>query len=159
MQVSCKGQVYRLKFSYNIGNGVRMIYRGFNQNELKRITDILDRCQVQYHVSVPDASLEHINDPSKRVDHRFMDSLLQIEIDKSEFDKIPEKDIQKLFDLRIYKEEESPFTEEDFSQMEDPHSPAPEKKKDPNAKMNQIAAILAILTVIGFSMWKNGFFK
>ena len=87
-----------------------MIYRGFNEVELKKITEILNRNGVQFTVGVPESSLDYINDPTKRVDHRFMDNLLQIEIETSEFDKIPEKDLSKLFDLRVYREEESPFT-------------------------------------------------
>lgn len=137
-----------------------MIYRGFNQNELKKITEILERHQVIFHVGVPDSSMEYINDPKKRVDHRFMDNLLQIEIEKEEFDKIPEKDLQKLFDLRIYKEEDSPFPEEELAEEPESEAKKPvEKKPDPHAKINQAAAILAIATVTLFYLFKHGFFK
>lgn len=136
-----------------------MKYRGFNEVELKKITEILERHQVVFEISVPDESLEYINDKSKRVNHRFMDNLLQIEIQKEEFDKIPEKDLGKLFDLRIYKEEESPFTEEELAtisaEIEKPVSP----KADKNAKMNQWAAVLAVSAMALFMLWKNGYFK
>ncbi len=135
-----------------------MKYRGFNQRELNRITEILERHSVVFEVSVPDESLEYINDKSKRVNHRFMDNLLQIEIDKAEFDKIPANDIAKLFDLRVYKEEESPFTEEELNSVPEevkPAVPRPEK----NSKINQLAAILAIGSMVLFFLWKNGFFK
>ena len=135
-----------------------MLYRGFNEKELKRITEILEKHGVTYDISVPDASLEYINDKSKRVDHRFMDNLLQIEIDKAEFDKIPEKDLAKLFDLRVYKEEESPFTEEELAALPTEVKPEP-PKADKNAKMNQWAAILAVGSMVLFVLWKNGFFK
>ena len=135
-----------------------MKYRGFNQRELNKITEILERHSVVYEVSVPDESLEYINDKTKRVNHRFMDNLLQIEIDKAEFDKIPSNDIAKLFDLRVYKEEESPFTEEELNSIPEvltPEAPNPDK----NAKMNQMAAILAVGSMVLFVLWKNGLFK
>lgn len=135
-----------------------MKYRGFNQRELNRITEILEKHAVVFEVSVPDESIEYINDKSKRVNHRFMDNLLQIEIDKAEFDKIPANDIAKLFDLRVYKEEDSPFTEEELNSIPEevkPHVPNPDK----NAKMNQWAAVMAVGSVILFVLWKNGFFK
>lgn len=132
-----------------------MLYRGFNERELKVITDILDRSSVVYTVGVPDASLDYINDPTKRVDHRFMDNLLQIEIANEEFSKLSEKDLAKLFDLRIYKEEESPFSDEELANLEtESKTPAP-KKPNENAKSNQIAAILAFLLVTLFFLWKN----
>lgn len=136
-----------------------MKYRGFNQRELNKITEILEKHSVVFEVSVPDESLEYINDKTKRVNHRFMDNLLQIEIDKAEFDKISESDIAKLFDLRVYKEEDSPFTEEELNSLptedEKPDAPKPDK----NAKMNQWAAILAVGSMVLFVLWKNGFFK
>lgn len=132
-----------------------MLYRGFNERELKAITDILDRNSVVYTVSVPDASLDYINDPTKRVDHRFMDNLLQIEIANEEFSKLSEKDLSKLFDLRIYKEEESPFSDEELANLETENkTPAP-KKPNEHAKSNQLAAILAVLLVTLFFLWKN----
>lgn len=133
-----------------------MIYRGFNEIELKRITEILERNGVQYSVSVPEASMDYINDPTKRVDHRFMDSLLQIEIEKEEFDKINERDLSKLFDLRIYKEEESPFTEEELGEMESDKNPV--ITKDEHARMKQVASLLAIGVMTLLFLWKRGLF-
>jgi hypothetical protein len=135
-----------------------MIYRGFNEKELKKIKEILDRSGVHYEVSVPEESMEFIQDSSKRVNHRFMDNLLQIEIDKSEFDKIPKSDVAKLFDLRIYPEEESPYTEEELAALP-PEGSKPAPKADKNAKANQVATILAVVVVVCFFAWKNGFFK
>lgn len=136
-----------------------MLYRGFNQNELKKITDVLDRYSVSYHVSVPQESLEYIDDKTKRVDHRFMDNLLQIEIEKEEFSRLPQTEIQKLFDLRIYPEEESPFTEDELSLLGTEAMKADEARPDKNVRLNQIAAILAVVVVGSFFLWKNGFFK
>lgn len=135
-----------------------MQYRGFNQLELNKISEILDRNGVKYEISLPDEAKEFINDTSKRVNHRFMDNAMQIEIDKAEFDKISVKDIQKLFDLRIYKEEESPFTEEELANLgteTDINTTPSPKKKDENASMNQIAAILAVVLVTLFFLWKH----
>ena len=135
-----------------------MQYRGFNQLELNKISEILDRNGVKYEISLPDEAKEFINDTSKRVNHRFMDNAMQIEIDKAEFDKISVKDIQKLFDLRIYREEESPFTEEELANLgteTDINTTPSPKKKDENARMNQIAAILAVVLVTLFFLWKH----
>lgn len=132
-----------------------MLYRGFNEQELKKITDILERNQVAYTVSVPETSMDFINDPTKRVDHRFMDNLLQIEISSEEFDKISPRDIQKLFDLRIYKEEESPFSAEELENLETESSKPAVNKPNEHARSNQLAAILAILVVTLFFLWKN----
>lgn len=126
-----------------------MIYRGFNETELNRIREILERNSVHFTVSVPTTSIEYMNDTTKRVNHKFIDSLLQIEIAKEEFDRINSRDIQLLFDLRIYKEEDSPFTEEEMAMMvTDPDAPLPLKKNE-NMRINQIAAILAVL-MMGF---------
>lgn len=136
-----------------------MKYRGFNEVELNKITEILERHQVAFEISVPDESLEYINDKTKRVNHRFMDNLMQIEIHKEEFDKIPANDLSKLFDLRVYKEEESPFTEEELAGLGDETPKPVAPKPDKNAKMNQVAAILAVGSMVLFVLWKNGFFK
>ncbi len=133
-----------------------MIYRGFNKVELKKITDILDRHNVKYQTSVPDTALDYINDPTKRVNHKFMDSLLQIEIEADEFAKISQTDLSKLFDLRIYKEEESPFSEEELSSIGTESASVKAAPSDDKSRINQIAAILAIGVVSLFFLWRHG---
>lgn len=130
-----------------------MIYKGFNERELNKITTILEKNGVQYTVSVPDTSMDFINDPTKRVDHRFMDNLLQIEIETPEFDKINASDIQKLFDLRIYREEENPFTEEELANINPDEKPV--KKPDPDARMKQVASLLAIAVMAALYLLKK----
>ena len=137
--------------------GFKMIYRGFNQNELNKITAILDRYEVQYHISVPDDAMEVINDKTKRVNHRFMESAVQIEIESNEFDKISEADTAKLLDLRIYREMESPFTEDDFKETSE--TPVKPKTNPEQVAMNKWAGILAVGAVTVFFLWKHGFFK
>lgn len=137
-----------------------MIYKGFNQREINKISEILDRHGVQYQVGVPNEAMDHINDKTKRVNHRFMDNLLQIEIETSEFDKIPTLDINKLFDLRIYREEESPFTEEELAAAGTDTAeikPAPTSKE--HATINKWSAIFAVGLMALFFLWKNGFLK
>lgn len=135
-----------------------MIYRGFNKLEIEKISKILDRNGVVYQTGLPEEALEFMNDKSKRVDHRFMDNALQVVIEKEEFDKINAKDLQTLFDLRIYKEEDSPFTEEELanlgSETDIDLSKAPKQSKE-HQRMNQIAAILAVVLVTLFFLWKN----
>ncbi len=131
-----------------------MIYRGFNKDEMKRITAILERNRVAFAVTIPDASMEFINDPTKRVNHKFLDSLLQIEIEKDEFDKISSADLEALFNLRVYKEEEPPFSQEELSSLEENPQSAPDPKISEYARLNQIAAILALI-IIGFMFLKK----
>lgn len=135
-----------------------MIYRGFNKLEIEKISKILDRNGVVYQTGLPEEALEYMNDKSKRVDHRFMDNALQVVIEKEEFDKINAKDLQTLFDLRIYKEEDSPFTEEELANLgsETDVNLAKAPTQTPEQKrMNQIAAILAVVLVTLFFLWKN----
>lgn len=136
-----------------------MIYRGFNEVELRKITEILDRNGVHYSVSVPDEHLNVINDSKKRVTHKFMDSLLQIEIEKSEFDKINEKDRSRLFDLRIYPEEVPPFTEEELANLdkEPGHFEIP-NKPDEHTRLRQIATLLAVLVMAFLYLMKRKMF-
>lgn len=134
-----------------------MIYRGFNKLEIKKISEILDRNGVVYQAGLPEQALEYMNDKTKRVDHRFMDNALQVVIEKEEFDKINPKDLQTLFDLRIYKEEDSPFTEEELANMgsETEVKVSSPKQSEEHKRMNQIAAILAVILVTLFFLWKN----
>lgn len=137
-----------------------MIYRGFNQREVAKISEILDRNGVQYTTGVPDEAMEHINDKSKRVNHKFMDNVLQFEIEATEFDKISPKDIQALFDLRIYREEESPFTEEELNNAgtETDHV-TPKKTSKEESAIKKWATIFAAVAVVLFSLWRHGVFK
>jgi hypothetical protein len=136
-----------------------MIYRGFNEVELGKIIDILDKYEVNYNVSVPESSINFINDKSKRVDHRFMDNLLQIEIEKVEFEKIKSpSDINKLFDLRIYVEESSPFTEDELNEINSDEKSLEVKTPDKHAKLNQMAAILAVSIMTILFLMKKGVF-
>jgi hypothetical protein len=131
-----------------------MIYRGFNKNEMSRITAILNRSRVAFSVTIPDASLEFIHDPTKRVSHKFLDNLLQIEIDKGEFDKINPADLKALYDLRIYKEEKPPFTDEELSSLDEQAEMISESKNSDYARMNQVASLLALL-ITGFMFLKK----
>ena len=136
-----------------------MIYRGFNERELNRITEILERNGVQYSVSVPEDSLNVINDSTKRVNHKFMDNLLAIEIEKDEFSKFNEKDTALLIDLRIYKEEEPPFTEEELASLDkEPGQYQLPKKPDEHARMKQVAAILAVTVMSVLYLMKKKMF-
>lgn len=136
-----------------------MLYRGFNERELKRITEILERNGVQHAVSVPGDSVQFMNDSSKRVDHKFIDNLLAIEIEQEEFSKVSEKDLSLLFNLRIYPEEESPFSEEEMATFdkEPGHYQLP-KKPDEHARMKQVAAILAVTVMSVLYLMKKKVF-
>ncbi|WP_408099145.1 hypothetical protein ACJVC5_09555 [Peredibacter sp. HCB2-198] len=137
-----------------------MIYRGFNDREVTKITEILERNNVQFTVGVPSEAMDHINDKTKRVNHKFMDSIMQFEIEGSEFDKVSPQDIQKLLDLRIYREEESPFTEEELANAgtETDHI-SPSKPTKEQTAMNKWAALLTIVGVAIYALLRTGIFK
>ena len=137
-----------------------MIYRGFNDREVSKITEILERNGVQFTVGVPNEAMDHINDTTKRVNHKFMDSIMQFEIESSEFDKISPQDISKLLDLRIYREEESPFTEEELANAgtDTDHIKASQPTKEQKA-MNKWASVLMIVGVAIYAVIKMKIFK
>ncbi|WPU66235.1 hypothetical protein [Peredibacter starrii] len=137
-----------------------MIYRGFNDREVSKITEILERNGVQFAVGVPNEAMDHINDKTKRVNHKFMDSIMQFEIESAEFDKISPQDIQKLLDLRIYREEESPFTEEELANAgtETDHI-SPSRPTKEQTAMNRWASVLMIVGVAIYAAFKTGIFK
>lgn len=126
-----------------------MIYTGFTDNELKKIIEILDRHQVVYELMVPEA--DNLRKPT-----RGLEQAVHIEIHKEEFDKIPANDIQKLFDLRIYKEEESPFTEEELTNYKPKEIV---KTVDPDAKFKTTTTIIAIVAVVLLALWRKGIFN
>lgn len=137
-----------------------MIYKGFNDREVAKITEILERNGVQFTFGVPNEALDHINDKTKRVNHKFMDNIMQFEIESSEFDKISPQDTQKLFDLRIYREEESPFTEEELANAgtETDHI-TPSKPTKEQKAMNKWASALVIIGVAVYAVLKMKIFK
>ena len=99
-----------------------MVYSGLNENEIAKITKILDEQKVNYQVLVHEEALERINNLSdddrnkfRRQSKRSGQSLMQIEIDSVEFKKISEVMKDRLHALGIYEEVESPFTEEELN--------------------------------------------
>lgn len=127
-----------------------MIYTGLNENEIAKITKILDDYKVQYQVSSNEQVLERISQMTeeelnlfRRQSKRSGHALMQIEIDLAEFKKIPQPMKERLHALGIYEEVESPFTEEDFQKIE---TEVPRvKQPDPYARMKQIGGIFALL--------------
>lgn len=127
-----------------------MIYTGFSDSEIKKIVEILDRNKVNYEIMVADPE-------AARKPTRAMENLVHIKIEQEEFDKISVNDTHKLFDLRVYREEESPFTEEELAS---PAEPKPYVKTvDPDAKFKTVTTILAVVGVILLALWRKGMFK
>ncbi len=124
-----------------------MLYSGYSQGEIKRITDILEKHGATYELSAPEPDVKVPRD----------NSIMRIFIANEELAKVPAPDLHTLHDLRIFGELESPFTEEDF--MEKPPSPTAVKKKAEMTKMNQVAALLAIGLVVMGLLYRSGFFR
>lgn len=140
-----------------------MLFTGLNENEIAKITKILDECKVSYQVSSNEQVLERISqmteeeqDMFRKQSRRSGHALMQIEIELSEFSKIPFQMKDRLHGLGIYEEVESPFTEEDFKSMEK-ETPKP-KVVDPNARIKNIIGFSAFLLVLLGILLKKGLF-
>lgn len=149
-------------------SGIRtVIYQNFSEAEISRITEILDKFQVNYKVSVPEesASLAGSLNPQDRdvfrkKAQRSGFKIIEIEIEKIEFQKIPSDFKERLHALGIYEEVDSPFTEEELTKYtsEEYHKESL-KKPDPKARLNQAAAIGAVTLLTVLWLMKKGFLK
>lgn len=112
-----------------------MLYTGLNENEIAKITKILDEHKINYDVSVHEEAVERINNLSEEERDKFRrqakrsgQSLMQIEIEHIEFSKIPTVMKDRLHALGIFEEGESPFDESDFEVKPEIASQLVEKK-------------------------------
>ncbi|MFZ4712368.1 MAG: hypothetical protein ACOYL6_01535 [Bacteriovoracaceae bacterium] len=84
-----------------------MKYCGFNQHEIEKIEAILSPLGVVYEISPYQAAIEAVNS-SMKYDLRHLhgasvdNSLLQIEINDLQLNKIPPEYVKPLEDLRIF---------------------------------------------------------
>jgi hypothetical protein len=127
-----------------------MIYQGFSQVEVDRISNILKLHNAEFSVSIPESLIEKAGAKLPRDSAVF-----QIELSDEELNKIPEKDRMKLNDLRIHGEMESPFTDEELATYTDPTYKTPVKPSAPQSKMNQWATILAVGVMLAFFIYKK----
>lgn len=129
-----------------------MIYTNLNETEIEKIKAILDSCKVQYKVSENEAALRAMSEgdtynQAKKVGRRGL-PIMQIEIDPSEFQKIPQNLKGRLHSLGVFEEIENPFSEEEMEQIANRR---PEEKKEeeehPREKMKQLVIILAVMAL------------
>lgn len=127
-----------------------MIYQGFSQVEVDRISAILNQHKAVFVVSIPEAIVERAGAKLPRDSAVF-----QIDLSDEELNKLPASAKSKLFDLRIHGEMESPFTEEELAKYTDPSYTSPVKPTAPQSKMNQWATILAVGVMMAFFIYKK----
>jgi hypothetical protein len=121
-----------------------MLYQGFNQSEMNRITAILEKHGAQYDLSAG------LGEDGKKIPRDS--SVLQIEISNEELEKVSPEDRRRLEDLRIHGEMESPFDEEHFT------NPEPVKKAPVAAgptKISQYLVILGMVLMVGMYLYKK----
>ncbi len=127
-----------------------MIYTNLNETEIEKITAILNQCQVQYKVSENEHALRALSEgdtykQAQKMGRRGL-PIMQIEIEVSEFQKIPKILKDRLHSLGVFEDIESPFSDEEMVQIAN-HKPE-EKKEDeesPQEKFKQLFTILGIL--------------
>lgn len=142
-----------------------MLYRGFNKAEMDRITKILDHHQVHYELSSDFEEVAKVDNAVKQeVNMRQLarrdSSFYQIKIEKEEFKKLSPHALQSLYDLRIYEEQDSPFTEEELSKLGEPSDKHLEAKSRKPHKYEKIwSAVTLIAMCIAAYFYLQKFFR
>ena len=127
-----------------------MIYTNLNETEIEKIKAILDSCKVQYAVSENENALKALSecDTFKQAQKNGRRGLpiMQIEIEPTEWTKIPENLKGRLHGLGVFEDIENPFSEEEMVKIAN-HVPEEPKSQDedPKEKMKQFVTILGII--------------
>ncbi len=131
-----------------------MIYTNLNETEIEKIKAILDSCKVQYKVSENEYALKALQEgdtykQAQKMGRRGL-PIMQIEIEHSEFAKIPENLKGRLHGLGVFEDIENPFSEEEMVKIAN-HVPEEPKSQDedPKESMKRLVVILGILA-LGF---------
>lgn len=129
-----------------------MIYTNLNETEIEKIKTILDSCKVQYTVSENELALKNLQEgdtykQTQKIGRRGL-PIMQIEIEQSEFAKIPQHLKGRLHGLGVFEDIENPFSEEEMVQIAN-HKPEEKKEEeeDPREKMKQFFIILGIIAL------------
>lgn len=120
-----------------------MLYQGFSQSEMNKITAILDRNNAQYDLTAG------VGEDGKKIPRDS--SVLQIEISEEELAKVSEADRLKLNDLRIHGEMPNPFDDEDIMNEGPINRPAPHAP----SKLNQTMVIGGVVLMIATYLLKK----
>ena len=120
-----------------------MIYQGFSQSEINKITAILDKHEAHYELSAG------LGEDGKKIPRDS--AVLQIEISEEELGKVSEQDRLKLNDLRIHGEMPNPFEDEEIMNappIQRPVAPGP-------SKANQAIVIVGVVLMISVFLLKK----
>lgn len=120
-----------------------MIYQGFSQSEINKITAILDKHEAHYELSAG------LGEDGKKIPRDS--AVLQIEISEEELGKVSEQDRLKLNDLRIHGEMPNPFEDEEImnaAPIQRPVAPGP-------SKANQVIVIVGVVLMISVFLLKK----
>lgn len=120
-----------------------MLYQGFTQSEINKITAILDKHEAHYELSAG------LGEDGKKVPRDS--AVLQIEISEEELGKVSEQDRLKLNDLRIHGEMPNPFEDEEImnaAPIQRPAAPGP-------SKANQAIVIVGVILMISVFLLKK----
>jgi hypothetical protein len=127
-----------------------MIYTGFEEHELKKLTALLDKLGLAYAAAPISSSAPGAAAPQR---HTF--DLYQVEIDDDAFRGLAAADLAVLERFRIFPPFPSPFTEEELARYAaEPHRPAGE----PHPRLKQAAKVLAFLVVGLLYLYKRKLF-
>ncbi len=129
-----------------------MIYTNLNETEIEKIVVILNQCKVQYKVSENEYVLKALQEgdtykQAQKMGRRGL-PIMQIEIDPSEWTKIPQNLKGRLHGLGVFEEIENPFSDEEMAQIGS-HKTEDKKEEveDPKEKMKQLVIILGIMAI------------
>lgn len=129
-----------------------MIYTNLNETEIEKIKAILDSCKVQYKVSENEYALRALTEgdtykQTQKSGRRGM-PVMQIEIEQSEFAKIPANLKGRLHGLGVFEDMDNPFSEEEMVQIAN-HVPETPKEAEESVqeKMKHLVGILGVLAL------------
>ncbi len=129
-----------------------MIYTNLNETEIEKIIVILNQCKVQYKVSENEHVLKSLQEgdtykQAQKMGRRGL-PIMQIEIEDTEWTKIPENMKGRLHGLGVFEDIENPFSEEEMVQIAN-HKPEDKKEEveDPREKMKQFVIIIGIIAI------------
>lgn len=129
-----------------------MIYTNLNETEIDKITAILNQCKVNYKVSENEYALKAISEgdtykQTQKMGRRGL-PIMQIEIDPSEWSKIPANLKGRLHGLGVFEDIENPFSEEEMVQIANhKQEDKKEEEEDPKEKMKQFVIIIGIIAL------------
>jgi negative regulator of replication initiation len=141
-----------------------VIYTNLNETEIEKIKAILDSCKVQYKVSENEMALRALTEgdtykQTQKSGRRGM-PIMQIEIEQTEFAKIPQNLKGRLHGLGVFEDMENPFSEEELHTIANRVPEEPKSSEETvQEKMKHMVGILIVLALGAlYLVYKEGGF-